>query len=1248
MHLKQLFKKDISRPINGVVKADQVGNETVFVELDEYVITAELKGHIEQFFKYYMPSVDDPKKASETGKSGIWVSGFFGSGKSHFIKIMSYLLKNVETSNDGVTKRAIDFFEDKLAEDQMLLGDMRRAIQKENNVILFNIDSRADTDDKEDAILKVFLKVFNEKMGYSGDHAHIADLERDLDARGKLQEFHQAFEELSGSSWLEERDSYDFYRDDLAEAFAKVTGQSEEAGRQAIERLENNFSLDIQNFCKWVKQYLDGSPERRISFFVDEIGQYIGQNAQMMLKLQTITENLGTICEGRAWVVVTSQEDMDTVLGQMQQGSRKNDFSRIQQRFDRISLSSSNVNEVIEKRLLAKTEPAQTALTALYNEKGDIIRSQLSFEKTNKAEFSNFTGTNNFVSSYPFVPYQYNLIQKVFSGISQAGAAGTHLAKGERSLIEAFQTATNQFVSDEIGRLIPLYSFYPSIKKFLDTAVVRDINHAAEKSSISDFSVQVLQTLFMIRYVDEMKSTIDNIVTLCISEVDQDKRQLRIDITESLDALENNLLIARQGDEYIFLTNEEKEIEKEIQNTEIETSDETVELSKILFEEILRSSKTYRYPENKQDFPVSRYCNGQPFEKGSIDNDLHLKIVSPIDASYDDMTDAVCGNESKDAILIKLQDKARLFGELRTYIRTAKYTKRNAGRDADMELLIRAKAAENSARRKQIVSELEDAIKQSDFYLLGQSYKTKGATATAIIDNAYRQVIEDTFSKLKYVTPYSGDIRQQIQQTLIVDDLSQLNIDLSDVEANPRALFELEQHISISDEYGRPLTAGDLVKKFSRRPFGWNDYEIILMIARLAVANKITLQANQQDVPLRSAFEHLDKNSKRANLRIRRIQQQSEANLKKAAKLYKSVFHKNAPTTEKDLHEQALQLLKSMLAKLKDFKAKSTTGKFPGKNEIEDGIVSISSLVEQQGSYKFIDEFLRQGSDLEEFEEDYEELEVFYEKQFSTWQSLANALSIEFAKNRHLLKTSEVANSALEKLEAIYNDDRPYGKIRQVQGLIETVRAVNDEMLLARRNEVASKLEAAIDDVQQHVSEAKAPDTISNDALRPLQLSLKRLEHLTSIAEINEELRNSESLVEQAEEIINAFIDQQIKAAERQAALEAERRKQEAESSAGNDTKGSNGTLELEPNSSSGYGTSSATMDATKEPLKVAEPVVTKPKAKKVVTVKAGAVFQELGDTTYLETEEELENYLAALKTQLSDLIASNHRVRIK
>ncbi|EGR1579780.1 BREX system P-loop protein BrxC, partial [Vibrio parahaemolyticus] len=134
-------------------------------------------------------------------------------------------------------------------------------------------------------------------------------------------------------------------------------------------------------------------------------------------------------------------------------------------------------------------------------------------------------------------------------------------SRGERSLIDAFQIASKEFADKNVGRLIPIHSFYHSIKKFLDDAVVRDINHAADKTSIDEFAVQVLQTLFMIRYVDEVKSNIDNLVTLCISEIDQDKRALRLAIEARLEVLERNNLIARQNDEYIFLTNEEKEIE---------------------------------------------------------------------------------------------------------------------------------------------------------------------------------------------------------------------------------------------------------------------------------------------------------------------------------------------------------------------------------------------------------------------------------------------------------------------------------------------------------------------------------------------------------------------------------------------------------------------------------------------------------------------------------------------------------------
>ena len=180
MLIKDLFTKPVSRPINGVIKADQFDDESVWQELDEYVITRELDIHLRRFISAYLESIDNRGNSDVSGKVGVWVSGFFGSGKSHFIKILSYLLENREVSKDGASKKAIEFFDGKI-QDAMLAGDIKRAVGSDCDVILFNIDSKADSTGGRDAILRVFLKVLNEKLGYSGDHPHIAHMERYLD-----------------------------------------------------------------------------------------------------------------------------------------------------------------------------------------------------------------------------------------------------------------------------------------------------------------------------------------------------------------------------------------------------------------------------------------------------------------------------------------------------------------------------------------------------------------------------------------------------------------------------------------------------------------------------------------------------------------------------------------------------------------------------------------------------------------------------------------------------------------------------------------------------------------------------------------------------------------------------------------------------------------------------------------------------------------------------------------------------------
>ena len=223
------------------------------------------------------------------------------------------------------------------------------------------------------------------------------------------------------------------------------------------------YSMSVEKFAKMVQEYLEQKgDDHRVIFLVDEVGQYIGQDTKLMLNLQTIAEDLGRICKGRSWVIVTSQEDMDAILGDMP-GARANDFSKIMGRFTtRISLSSSNTDEVIRTRLLEKTDKARKELEVIYDEKQDILRNQISFT-SDCATMKSFDVEEDFVASYPFVPYQFNLLQKVFEAIRKVGATGTHLAKGERSMLDSFQVAAKAMQESGPEILIPFYDFYPAV-----------------------------------------------------------------------------------------------------------------------------------------------------------------------------------------------------------------------------------------------------------------------------------------------------------------------------------------------------------------------------------------------------------------------------------------------------------------------------------------------------------------------------------------------------------------------------------------------------------------------------------------------------------------------------------------------------------------------------------------------------------------------------------------------------------------
>ena len=1200
MLIKNLFERDIFRPINGVVKADQLDDSSVWQELDEFVITRELDQHFRKFISWYLEAVDQGKNPDPTGKMGIWISGFFGSGKSHFLKVLSYLLHNRTHTHNGESKQAVEFFESKV-KDAMLFGDIKRAVVANTDVILFNIDSKADhgSTTGRDLILRVFLKVLNELQGYCGDHPHIAHMERYLESKGKLKTFHAAYEKHTGLNWVKERDAYQFNRDEVVKALSETLGQSQAAAEKWIDGAEDNFSMSVENFCKWVKDYLDSKgPQHRIVFLADEVGQFIGTDSHLMLNLQTITEELGTICRRQAWVVVTSQEDMDAVLGDMSK-TKKQDFSKIQGRFfPPLSLSSANVDEVIQSRLLAKLPDVKGELEAEFKAKGDILKNQLTFKNCGMT-FRPFKDGEDFVKNYPFAPYQFQLIQKIFESIRKAGATGMHLARGERSMLDAFQSAAKTVSMNEVGVLVPLYDFYPSIESFLDTAVKKTIDQAKDNRSLEPFDIQLLRVLFLIRYVDEMKGNVDNLVTLCLDQIDGDRLALRRRIEESLGRLEKETLISRSGENYFFLTNEERDINKEIKQVDLSSGEDAKLQGEIIFEDVLKGQRRHRYTINSKDFDFNRRCDLFPIGNQK-DGFLLVSVITPLADDYElyDKGKAILESTVDGGqVLIRLGNDESLGRELRTYLQTAKYVSRkNDGTLSESTKRILHNCAEdNRQRRERLTQLIGEMLAAAEYFVAGQPLKLKASTPIASLDEALEYLIQNTFHKMSYLKRLSAEPQKEVQAVLRSNDIAKEQLLFEKGENNPEALEDLRSYLQLCSMKSQQVVLHDMLeKRYSLRPYGWPEAEVLLLVARLIVLSEINLMMDSTLLPIEKVYEAITTPAKQRKIVIRKRETSDPKAIQNARSLGKDLFAEMGPDGEDGLTTFLQNKLKGWQASLHGYKQLADTGNYPGGDEITQSLTLISPLIADKESRKFIERFNGLKKDLLDLADQFHDLEHFYDHQKPTWEKLRKA-HVAFQLNRLELEKDSQAGPALKRMQEILSALSPYGLIKDADALINTVNAVNSSLLTGRRTQAIAKIDNHTATLNKDVTAAQGEANLRAACLKPLEALREQVQKEESLAHITqaegEAVKEFDVAVGHIEDFLRKL---------------AEQKKPKDDGS---------GKLQPPP------------------------PVVKKQRIVKPV---------DIMKTTYLETSDDVNGFLDTLRQELEKAIANNERIQIR
>ncbi|MBA4159441.1 MAG: BREX system P-loop protein BrxC [Gemmatimonadetes bacterium] len=394
MQIQQLFLKPVDRPIDGVIKADDARN--LQMELEEYVFTGDVVSKLGTFTDRYL---------NELTANGVWISGFFGSGKSHLLKMLSLLLEGSPLPSGA---RPADILLPKI-EDEIVRADLAKCAGVPSESILFNIDQKFDGigGDHSAPILEVFVKVLNERRGYFGKQGYIARFEHDLDVRGEFAPFKQTYLRVNGSEWEKDREALATARKSaFARAYAEHFGVSESEALGVMRQVREDYRVSIEDFARMAREYIDRQPPGfRLNFFVDEVGQFIGQNSKLMLNLQTVVETLATVCNGRAWVFVTSQAALDEVLGTFR-GTDAQDLTKIMGRFKTpLTLTSADVRYVIQKRLLAKHEAEPEILTTIFDRERENLQTLFRFGD-GSIQLGGWRGSDAFCAFYPFHPYQ--------------------------------------------------------------------------------------------------------------------------------------------------------------------------------------------------------------------------------------------------------------------------------------------------------------------------------------------------------------------------------------------------------------------------------------------------------------------------------------------------------------------------------------------------------------------------------------------------------------------------------------------------------------------------------------------------------------------------------------------------------------------------------------------------------------------------------------------------------------------------
>ncbi len=1067
---QSIYKNDITREIGGVIYSNDDRN--LMQELEEYVITKEL------LKPKFLPELFEAI-AKQKVNSSVWISGYYGSGKSHLLKMIALVLNNKEING----KRSADVFSKKAEDDFDLQANIKKVSKITNRAILFNIQGKADAYDSSenfsDRVLMVFLKALNESYGYHPIYPEIAEIERQLDQNGLFETFKDNYYKQCNHAWEVHRNDVSWHLNDFISVYAETRKIKTEEARDIITNQRNTYKIDIETFAKLVNKHCE-SDQLRLVFCADEVGQFIADDIGKMLSLQTIAEELALRTNGNSFVVVTSQDDIDATISKFTQ-AQADTFSKIKARFMfRVPLTSANADEVIQKRLLLKTDEGNGLLEKIYEKEKNIIPVLFQFTEDSK-KYKTYQSLEHFQNTFPFVSYQFDLFQDAIKALSQHDAfTGRAQSTGERSLLEVCHRTAKSLKDKDLDTLVNFPMLFEAIRHDFRASVYNDIT-AAERGLISQLAVDILKALFLVKYVKGFHSNLKNITTLLLPNFDVNIDAFQKEIQQALNLLESQSYVQlTSANSYEYLTNQEKDVEKEIKNTEIDEGAANKLLATFIFDDILKDAKVkldnigqpYEFGKKLDDFALSQ-------------KDFYVNFITQFNlngTNADTISFFSMGRVNE--LIILMPENSRMHIELPLIVKTEKYiqTTQSPSLELSKVQILREKAQLNNERRRTLLNQLKEMIGDASVFLNGSELTNIGSRDPKTkVTTGVQQLIRMIYPKLDmlpaaFTEAHISSIIASMDNLLFTDELHETEV-------------EILSRIQRNKTNHERTTIKNLLDYFNSRPYGWYQAAVLSIIAKLYKRNKINLKQDSNPLDDKGTLDALQKNNQYSNTIIELEEEIQNSQVVKLKSFYQEYF--NEPNLGNEPKEVSRFFKQRINQELNDLMLiYNMRSRFQFLDAMGEPISRIKLLTEKDPPYYF--------NALDQYQD---ELLDDKDNVLDPIRKFMNGSQKEIFDNVLLYLESNNANFnfinqlGIEKLSIVRESPAPYkGTLMQeAKAALEEVKAEVLTKIKSERDEATNSIKQIIDKLKSFDDFSKLKPAEQIDVLRPFEVALSEL-----------------------------------------------------------------------------------------------------------------------------------------------------------